>query len=65
MVAGKTKKPPQNKKPKTSGTAGRSRRKKNNKNGALKEIKYQQKRTNLLIPHAPFARLVHEIAQRL
>lgn len=39
------------------------KRKRKASTNAIREIKNQQKKTNLIIPSAPFSRLVHEIAQ--
>mgnify|MGYP002061714018 CR=1 FL=1 len=39
------------------------KRKKKASTNAIREIKNQQKKTSLIIPSAPFSRVVHEIAQ--
>lgn len=40
-----------------------SKRKRKASTNAIREIKREQKRTNLVIPSAPFSRLVQEIAK--
>jgi histone H3/H4 len=48
----------------TKTTEQKSKRKRRAATNAIREIKNEQKRTNHIIPVAPFNRLVQEIAQK-